>query len=210
MLFDSEGDLSRWGVDRLRRCYWQGSEMAEVAPMPKAWRERLTAARQRIADRPQTGKDNTERRAGAVVEVRRLALVEGLGWQRALFLPTAEMQDLRQPSPSLLFGPSIEPDKDYERMFPQYRAMLTPMDISTPRLTLHEFADLLSERAGVRVAIDRKALEDVGLASDVKVGGKDVVLGRGSISLYNYARHVLGRVLLVIVPDADGLCITSW
>ena len=210
MLFDSEGDLSRWGVDRLRRCYWQGSEMAEVAPMPKAWRERLTAARQRIADRPQTGKDNTERRAGAVVEVRHRALVEGLGWQRVLFLPTAEMQYLRQPSPSLLFGPSIEPDKDYERMFPQYRAMLTPMDISTPRLTLHEFADLLSERAGVRVAIDRKALEDVGLASDVKVGGKDVVLGRGSISLYNYARHVLGRVSLVIVPDADGLCITSW
>ncbi|MDZ7620510.1 MAG: hypothetical protein U1E05_26200, partial [Patescibacteria group bacterium] len=160
------------------------------------------------AARHQTGPNGLKVQSGPAMDIRDPE-ADGLGWQRQLFQPTGEMRQLDRPSPSLLWDASIEPDEEYERLFPHYRAMLTPMDIGTPLLKLHDLANLLSERTGVRVEVDSKALKDVGASDDFEVGGKGLVLGRGRVSLYSYVRHVLRPFALTIIMEPDALVITT-
>ncbi len=207
VLIDSDGAFARWGFDPLRRRYWKDDGVAQLAPLPQAWRDRLLAARQSIAAQPQAGPNGLEVPSGPAMDIRG-SEADGLGWQRLLFRPTGEMRRLGQPSPSLLWNALLEPDEEYERLFPHYRAMLTPMDIGTPSLKLHDLASLLSERTGMRVEVDGKALEDIGVSDDFEVGAKGLVLGRGRISLYSYVRHVLRRFALTMVMEPDALVIT--
>ncbi|MDZ7616126.1 MAG: VIT and VWA domain-containing protein, partial [Patescibacteria group bacterium] len=53
VMIDGDGPFFRWGFDPLRRRYWNDDGVAQLAPVPQAWRDRLLAARQSTAARHQ-------------------------------------------------------------------------------------------------------------------------------------------------------------
>ncbi|MDY0165074.1 MAG: hypothetical protein RBS80_00935 [Thermoguttaceae bacterium] len=115
--------------------------------------------------------------------------------------PQPVIEEERQPA-------AAEPDEDYERLFPHYRKLLTPVDLSTPFVSLQGLADLIEERTGLSVELDRWELERLELSPDEQYGD-GFILGRGKVPLHTYMQHALRRAGLDTVAKPGGLVITS-
>ncbi|MDY0169517.1 MAG: VIT and VWA domain-containing protein [Thermoguttaceae bacterium] len=212
LVLESERDYARWGIDRLRRRYWRPAGAADDVPLPQEWLDRVLAVRGLPADRAirqRPREDDPEGLRRLLDELGHRDPLDGLGWQRRLFAPSSEAPESPRPSLTPLLCAPFEAGEDYERLFPHYRALLTPIDISRLFFTLDEFAEWLKERTGVPVEVDHKALDDFGLSADMKLDAQGIVMGRGELSLHSYVRHVLSRFALTVHGEPNRLIITT-
>ncbi len=114
--------------------------------------------------------------------------------------PPDDAEEIWQPD-------ATEPDEDYERLFPHYRKLRTPVHLSTPFLSFQGLADLTEVLTGLSIELDRLGLDELRLHPEEKFRDA-IVLGQGRVPLNTYLHHGLLRIGARLVVKPEELLIT--
>jgi len=139
-------------------------DFGQVLALLRGWGKRPTGA---------ASEEVTRLRRRAQDGIRSQNMPEALGLHRGLLDPAshADSWDLR-PSILSLVGTSFQADPEFNRRHPHANSLLQVVDLSplSGERPLEQFAAWLAERTGVNVALDQRALENMGIDGDSPVG----------------------------------------
>jgi hypothetical protein len=213
LVLESETDYKRWGIDRqVRRRYWKPAEARGDEPLPEQWLAEVTpaaAASPSVTPSPPARKPLPEASAPRAGELP--------------FDPLSPDRWELRPSFDALVGSAFRGSPDFLRRHPHADVLLQPANLRElgDGRTLEQFAQRLTERTGVPVMLDRRALDDSGLDERVPVGESNQVsrpdpavspastAGTGAISLRSCIRHLLQPLELVLIEEPHRLLITT-
>ncbi len=133
----------------------------------------------------------------------RQTVLDALGPHRAFFVPAGREFFVFVPDVAPLARPLAPPD--FLRTHPHAYQLLRPIPVEPRRVSVQQLARLLAEYTGANVVVNRKALDDAGIAADVEFE----VRAWGRMSLGEYVRRALHQQSLVLVEEPLRLLITA-
>lgn len=133
----------------------------------------------------------------------RQAVLEALGPHRTFFVPGQSELSAFVPDLSPLVQP-LAP-REFLQNHPYAYRLLRPIPVEPRRVSVQVLANLLAEHTGTNVVVDRKALDDYGVAVDHEFE----VRAWGRMSLREYVRRALDQQALVLVEEAHRLVVTT-
>ena len=139
----------------------------------------------------------------ALAETERQALLESLGLHRALFDPHQQGISPLRPQLMSLFAPKVSPE--FLAHHPHATKLLEEIRLPSGDRDLRDLAVTLTQRTGLTVVLEEKALNDAGLdvskLLDLKAWGR--------FNLRTYASLALSQHDLTLVEEPDRLAITT-
>ncbi|MDZ7620198.1 MAG: hypothetical protein U1E05_24625, partial [Patescibacteria group bacterium] len=200
---------SRYGIDASPRRYWDPLERAQVEPLSPEWLAQVSAARGTQRSGEHSQEADARLLSNLTDDLQRRDVLAALAWQRPLFAPSAEATLPGRLSLQALFVAPAQPGDDYERLFPHYRELLKPVDLETPIFSVEDLANRLHQWTGVRVEIDRLALADPVEEVVAAFNAAGLAPGRGTVSVWSYAKHVPRFFGLTLLPEPNRLLLTT-
>jgi len=133
----------------------------------------------------------------------RQAVLQALGSHRAFFAaPAAELAPF-VPDLGSLAQPLAPPE--FLRTHPHAYRLLQSVQVEPRTTSVAQLAELLAKHTGANVVVDRKALDDSGLAVDRPFE----VRAWGKMSLREYVRRALSQQRLVLIEEPHRLLVTT-
>ena len=209
LLLEDSRHSSRYGIDASPRRYWDPLERAEVEPLAPEWLAHVSAARkgQGRVERPREADATLP--AERADDLQHRDLMADLAWQRPLFTPRAETPLPERLSLDPLFAAPAQSGDDYQRLFPHYRRFLKPVNLETPIFSVEDLANRLHQWTGIRVEIDRHVSENQEKDIAATFDAAGLAPGRGTVSVWSYAKHVPAFFGLTLLTESNRLLLTT-